>query len=137
MPGDERDILDVLKFELEFLEKGGYGKSPREPWRPRFIFEDSPTCMNFDQKENPAPCGECLLMQFVPQDRRHLKIPCRHIPLNAEGETVQSFYQWGTQHEVEEALAGWLRERIRQLEAVRRNKLETKQKDATTPGIAV
>jgi len=23
MPGDKRDIWDVLKFELEFLEKGG------------------------------------------------------------------------------------------------------------------
>ncbi len=43
MRKDER----VLKFELEFLEKGGYGRSPREPWRPQFIFEDSPTCMNY------------------------------------------------------------------------------------------
>ncbi|HXN23643.1 MAG TPA: hypothetical protein VOA41_12965 [Candidatus Dormibacteraeota bacterium] len=87
--------------------------------------------MNFDQKENLAPCDECLLIQFVPQDRRHLKIPCRHIPLNADGETVQSFYQWGTQYEIEEASAGWLRERIRQLEALRRPKLETQQNDAT------
>ena len=43
MQKDERDLLDVLKFELEFLEKGGYGRSPREAWRPQFIFEDSPT----------------------------------------------------------------------------------------------
>ena len=38
MHKDERDLLDVLKFELAFLEKGGYGRSPREPWRPRYIF---------------------------------------------------------------------------------------------------
>ena len=28
MANDDRDILDVLKFELQFLEKGGYGRSP-------------------------------------------------------------------------------------------------------------
>jgi hypothetical protein len=44
MQKDERDLLDVLKFELSFLEKGGYGRSPREAWRPVYIFEDSPTC---------------------------------------------------------------------------------------------
>ena len=30
MQKDERDLLDVLKFELNFLEKGGYGRSSRE-----------------------------------------------------------------------------------------------------------
>jgi len=28
MPGDDRDLLDVLKFELKVLERGGYGSSP-------------------------------------------------------------------------------------------------------------
>ena len=31
MQKDERDLLEVLKFELEFLEQGGYGRSPRTP----------------------------------------------------------------------------------------------------------
>ena len=35
MQKDERDLLEVLKFELEFLEDGGYGRSPRTPWRPQ------------------------------------------------------------------------------------------------------
>jgi hypothetical protein len=43
MAKDGRKLLDVLKFELEFLEQGGYGRLPRESWRARFIFEDSPT----------------------------------------------------------------------------------------------
>ena len=29
MQKDERDLLEVLKFELEFLEDGGYGRSPQ------------------------------------------------------------------------------------------------------------
>ena len=32
MPKDERDLLEVLRFELDFLEQGGYGRSPRTPW---------------------------------------------------------------------------------------------------------
>ncbi len=119
MPKDERDVLEVLKFELNFLEKGEYGRSPREPWRPQLIFEDSPTCMNYDSKENPTPCSDCLLMQFVPPKRRAEKIPCRHIPLNAKGETVDSFYRWGDQQELEEAVGNWLRTTIKRTEAAR------------------
>ncbi len=34
MPKDDRDVLEVLKFELDFIEKGGYGRSVRTPWLP-------------------------------------------------------------------------------------------------------
>jgi hypothetical protein len=87
MQKDERDLLEVLKFELEFLEQGGYGRSPRTPWRPLYIFEDSLTCMNYSSKENPGPCSDCVLMHLVPPERRFEKIPCRHIPFNMSVET--------------------------------------------------
>jgi hypothetical protein len=116
MPKDGRNLLDVLKFELEFLEQGGYGRLPREAWRPRFIFEDSPTCMNFNSKDR-EPCEECLLMQFVPESARQEQVPCTHIPLSAYGETLDSLYRTGTQQELEEALGAWLRATIRRLEA--------------------
>ncbi len=116
MEMDTRDALEVLKFEREFLEKGGYERSPKAPWRPQFIFEDSPTCMNYDCKENSGPCSNCVLMQLVPPERRSEKIPCRHIPLNEAGETVDSFYRYGTQEKLEHALAGWLRATITRLE---------------------
>lgn len=116
MPKDDRDVLEILKFELQFLEKGGYGRSPRQPWKPQFVFEDSPTCMNYDQKDHPGPCEECLLMQFVPPEARHNKVPCRYIPLTGDGETVASLDQYGTQQEMEEALGKWLRATIRQIE---------------------
>ena len=34
MSNDKRDILEILKFELNFLEQGGYGRSVRTPWKP-------------------------------------------------------------------------------------------------------
>jgi hypothetical protein len=117
---DDRDLLKVLKAELEFLEKGGYRHSPTAPWRPQFIFEDSPTCMNHGRRENLLPCTECILMNLVPPDCRNEKIPCRHIPLNTEGYTIDTYYRLGTYEEVEAAVEAWLRKTIKQLEQERR-----------------
>jgi hypothetical protein len=129
MRKDERDLLDVLRFELQFLKDGGYGRSPRTPWRPQYIFEDSLTCVNFDTKENPAPCSDCVLMQLVPPEQRSEKIPCRHIPFNVFGESLASLYQNSTQGEIEETVGDWLQATIQRLEEERmairaeRNKL--------------
>ena len=119
MPKDDRDLLDVLKFELQILERGGYGSSPREAWRQHLVFEDSPTCMNYDSKEHPVPCEECVLMQLVPPDQRGQKIPCRHIPLTKEGETLENLYRCGSQQEIEDAMRGWLQTTIQRIEAER------------------
>jgi len=116
MPQDDRNTLEVLKAELNFVKKGGYGRSPREPWRATLPLEDSPTCMNYDSKEDRTPCTECLLMQFVPADKHGEKVPCRHIPVTSHGETLLQLYRGGTQQEIEEALANWLQETIAQLE---------------------
>ena len=44
-------------------------------------------------------------MQFVPPDKQTEKVPCRHIPLTSDGQTVFDLYQGGaTQPELEEAL---------------------------------
>ncbi len=116
MTQDERDLVELLRFELKFLEDGGYGRSPRTPWLRPSVFEDSPTCPNFRDPERPHACSECLLMRFVPAELRDQKSPCRLIPLNSKGETIDYLYRCGTQMELEEALAGWLRDQIRQIE---------------------
>ena len=90
MHRDERDLLEVLKAELTFLEKGGYGRSPRESWSQPLIFEDSPSCANYGLKEHSVPCSECVLFQLVPPRFRGKQIPCRLIPVTAEGEALDS-----------------------------------------------
>jgi hypothetical protein len=117
--GDDRDILEVLKFELDFLRKGGYGRSPRDPWRAQLVFEDSPTCMNYDTPENKRPCEECILMQFVPSEHHKEGVPCRYIPLTQDGQTLNDLYRGGTQQEIEDALGDWLRKTIARIEAQR------------------
>jgi hypothetical protein len=119
MAQDDRDVLDVLKFELSFLEDGGYGRSPRTPWRPSAVFEDSPACPNFCDPARPHPCDSCLLEKFVPENRRAESIPCRFIPIGEQGRTVDDFYRTGTQVEMEEALARWLRAQIKRIEQER------------------
>jgi hypothetical protein len=56
-------------------------------------------------------------MEFVPADRRETQFPCRHILLNERGDTVNSFYEWGTEEELETALGGWLSQTIHELES--------------------
>jgi hypothetical protein len=120
MPQDDRNTLEVLKAELNFVKKGGYGRSPREPWRVQLFFEDSPTCMNYDTKEDRTPCADCLLMQFVPADKHGERVPCRHIPLTSDGDTLLQLYRGGTEQEIEEAVSSWLGKEIVKLEGEER-----------------
>ena len=75
--------------------------------------------MNYDYKENPGPCSDCVLMQLVPPERRSEKIPCRHIPFNTSGETLDSLYRCSNQQETEEAVGAWLGSTIQRLEEER------------------
>jgi hypothetical protein len=119
MAQDGRDILEVLKFELSFLEDGGYGRSPRAAWRAPAIFEDSPACPNFCDPSRPHPCDSCLLDQFVPQEQKTEAVPCRFIPVTTDGRTIDDLYRTGSQAEMEEAMARWLREQISRIEQER------------------
>lgn len=125
MAQDGRDILDVLRFELSFLQDGGYGRSPHSPWRAPAIFEDSPICPNFCDPARPNPCESCLLEQFVPDGQKGESIPCRFIQLTKEGQTVEDLYRTGSQLEMEVALAEWLRAQIERIE--RERGISTKQ----------
>jgi len=120
MQEDERDLLEVLKDELKLIESGGYARSPGTSWTPVFIFEDSPACMNHDHTNDPESCGDCVLMQLVPPEFRSAPVPCRHIPLNAVGETLDSLYRYGDEHEIEETVMKWLQATISELEEERR-----------------
>ncbi len=119
MAHDDRDILEILRFELKFLEDGGYGRSPHSPWRAPAIFEDSPACPNFCDPARPHACEDCLLEQFVPAGQRKESIPCRFIPLTQDGLTVDDLYRTGSQAETEDALRLWLRAQIAKIERER------------------
>jgi hypothetical protein len=113
----KRDLLEVLKQELEFLKGGGYRKS--SSWRPQCIFEDSPTCLNYGNPERKGPCSECVLMSLVPAEFREGTPPCHYISLNEQNVTIQSLRQWSTPEELEDAVSEWLMNTIQKLELER------------------
>jgi hypothetical protein len=119
MAKDERDILELLKSELDFIEKGGYGRSVRTPWKETSPFRDSLTCVNYALPEKAHPCAECHLIDFVPSDRQSEELPCHSIPLNAAGDTVARLEHENNQSKLEEALKEWMRATIKQIEAKR------------------
>ena len=119
MSTDERDPLEMLKAELDFIEKGGYGRSVRTPWRPTSVFQDSLSCLNYGYPYRAHPCGECALNDFVPEGARAEAAPCHHIPLDAEGQTVEGLESEENQQLLEEKVKAWLRARIREIEAER------------------
>jgi hypothetical protein len=109
-------VLSLLKAELQFVEKGGYRRSERSPWRPPYVFEESPSCPNFSDRSRSHRCEDCWLIEFVPPDLRDEQVPCRFVQLTADGVTIDSLYRYGTPAETEEILGRWLRDRIRELE---------------------
>lgn len=119
MSKDERDILELLKSELDFIEQGGYGRSVRTPWKDTSPFRDSLTCVNYALPEKAHPCSECHLIDFVPADKRREELPCHAIPLNAAGETVESLELQNNQAKLETALKEWMRAKINEIETAR------------------
>lgn len=119
MSKDERDILEVLRMELDFIEKGGYGRSVKRPWQPTSTFQDSLTCINYGYPYRAHSCGECFLHDFVPPESRAETVPCHHISLNAEGATIETLELQDNQQETEETVKAWLRAKIHEIEEER------------------
>jgi hypothetical protein len=123
MRKDERDLLEVLRLELRSLTTA-YRYSPKGPDRPWAIFRESPACFNYgcfdyDCREHPSPCTDCVLIQFVPLERRLEAFPCRYIPLDASGETLDSLHGCHEETGVVERVRDWLQATIQRLEEQR------------------
>ena len=126
MDMDDRDILDILQDELDFIEKGGYGRSVRTPWKSKSVFQDSLTCINFGDPSRSHPCNECHLIDFVSPELRATEIPCHQIPLNDAGDTIENLELKENQSEMEETVKNWLRRQIQRIRNARSNFLRTK-----------
>ena len=119
MATDERDVLELLKRELAYIEDGGYSRTLHTPWLTASVFEDSPTCLNHGDPGHRRPCDECLLTALVPREHLADRVPCHFIPLNGEGETVHFLEQNETQAVLQAKVKDWLRRMIGVLEAAR------------------
>ena len=112
-----QELLAMLKFELHFLDNGGYERSVREPRKELSVFQDSISCLNYALPVRKHPCTECFLMEFVPKGKQGESVPCHHIPLNDRGETLESMQCLGRDLQVQDAMREWLHSRSRRLQA--------------------
>jgi hypothetical protein len=117
MESNPQELLEMLKFELHFLENGGYERSVREPRKEVSVFQDSISCLNYALPVKKHPCAECFLMEFVPEGKQDESVPCHHIPLNDRGETLESMQGFGRDLQVQDAMREWLHSKIAELEA--------------------
>jgi hypothetical protein len=116
MAKDDRDLLELLKEELAFIQQGGYGRSVRTPWQPKSAFQDSLTCINYGYPYRAHPCSECHLLDFVASEHQAETIPCHYIPLNEAGVTVEDLEGEDNQPKLEAMVKDWLRARITEIE---------------------
>jgi hypothetical protein len=65
MSDENRELLEKLKFELAFIEDGGYGRSVRTPHKSTSPSQDSLTCLNCGDPLRPHPCAQCILIRYV------------------------------------------------------------------------
>lgn len=122
MAKDDRDILEILKDELAFIEQGGYGRSVRTPWLPKSVFQDSMSCLNYGYPYRAHPCAECRLIDFVgPQDHSQ-PVPCHFIPLDDAGNKLEELELEGNESRTVNAVKKWLQAKISQIEGERSSK---------------
>ncbi len=116
MANDDRDMLELLKDEVVFIDKGGYGRSVRTPWKSKSIFEDSLTCLNYGYQDRAHLCNECHLLDFVSPEDQGSEVPCYLIPMNAAGETIEDLELGDNETKLERKVRYWLRNTIMEIE---------------------
>lgn len=113
-------LIELLKEELDYVELGGY-EHARAQWRPAMMLEDSPVCLRFGhwrfgQPAGEVLCNECPLMALVPANHRDKSAPCRYIPLDSEGQTLNSLYRSAGEQETVGIFRQWLKTTLDRLE---------------------
>jgi len=114
MTSSKHEIIETLRYELNFLEQGGYEKSVRGEGLPS-PFRTGFSCLNFGDPLRRHACHECTLYEFAPEAARTDDIPCHAIEL-APGVTIASLLQSGDRQRLVQLLERWLRDTIARLE---------------------
>ena len=114
MSNSTREVLSLLKKELEFHERGGYGGTER--WKPLTVFLDSPSCPNRLDVERNTPCNQCWLFNFVPEQYGPELPACHFIPMTDDGKSVDTMKRQYSHAEMRDKVKTWLQAEIEHLE---------------------
>lgn len=106
MTWDKREIIGLLRLEIENIRRRGLGAT----------FRDSVLCINAGKSHRADSCDQCLLLEFVPPEAREQGVPCHHIPLSEAGDTIASLIEGSRPREIESAVLAWMESALAQLQ---------------------
>lgn len=106
MAWDKREIIGLLRMEIESIRQRGFGP----------YFRDTVLCINAGKTLRADPCEQCLLLRFVPPSAREQNVPCYHIPLNAAGDTIASLREKPDRRQLQSAVLAWMEATAARLE---------------------
>jgi hypothetical protein len=106
MAWDKREVIGLLRMEIENIRKRGFAAR----------FRDTVLCINAGKDPQSDVCSQCLLLQFVPPEYHADPTPCFHIPLNERGDTVTTLSPIANRKELDEAIVGWMERAVVQLQ---------------------
>lgn len=105
MAWDKREVIGLLRLEIENIRRRGFGAR----------FRDSVLCLNAGLADTES-CEQCILMDFVPPEQRKQPQPCFHIPLDAEGRTLEVLSRQAGRREREQAVLAWLERTLERMQ---------------------
>ena len=113
---EDEQLLENLERAIAEVKKHGFDHYVRL----------SPLCLNAGRpEEQREPCDRCLMWQLVPEELRTPRLAtgklnwtgCEEIPLNEQGETLDSLSRTAEPRELETVLLAWMEktaDRLRQ-----------------------
>lgn len=113
----KQQALGLLRFEVEYMPKHGFSGL---------------LCLSAGRgRPGSDPCAACPLLEFVPPERQNETVPCRHIPLNEKGETVESISHQYDRTYLEEQILGWMQRTAQRLEKELKESKSDEEKESS------
>jgi hypothetical protein len=103
---DKQKVLGLIRLEIDNIRRRGFSA----------YFRDSILCINAHKLVKSDTCEDCALLMYVPEQRKQTEVPCFHIVLNAEGDTVGELARAGDRQGLEAEIIAWLERTADELE---------------------
>ncbi len=103
---DKQKVLGLMRLEIDNIRRRGFGA----------YFRESVLCLNTHKLVKSDTREGCALLVYVPEERKRDEVPCVHIRLDNEGNTVAELSKSSDREALEEKIIGWLERTADELE---------------------
>lgn len=103
---NKRLIVNLLRQEIAALHQQGL----------RSFFRSGEICLAAHTQRKTTTCIGCALLDFVPAQAQSFPTPCHEIPLNEQGDTIDSLSQTADRATLKAEVLVWMERSLAQLE---------------------